>query len=60
MAPTSPEAESLNRESQPEVVKKTYSPPSLFEYGSVAKLTQSGNGTGVDGGPIPGMMMVCL
>jgi hypothetical protein len=60
MAPRSQEAESLNQESQPEVMKKIYSSPSLIEYGSVAKLTQTGNGSGVDGGIDPTMMMVCL
>lgn len=60
MASRPQEAESLNQESQPEVAKKIYSSPSLIEYGSVAKLTQSGNGSGTDGGIVPGMMMVCL
>jgi len=60
MAPRPQGAELSNQESQPEVVKKIYSSPSLLEYGSVAKLTQSGTGSGADGGPIPGMMMVCL
>jgi hypothetical protein len=60
MAPRPQEADSLNQESQPEVVKKIYSSPDLIEYGSVAKLTQSGNGSGADGGLIPGMQMVCL
>jgi hypothetical protein len=41
-------------------VKRTYIAPNLVEYGSVAKLTQNGNGTGIDGNPTAGMMMVCL
>ncbi len=40
--------------------KGTYISPRLVEYGSVAKLTQSGQGSGSDGGAIAGMMMVCL
>ena len=40
--------------------KKPYSTPQLVDYGSIAKLTQTGNGTGADGGGIPGMTMVCL
>lgn len=40
--------------------KKAYVAPSLIEYGSIEKLTQSGNGTGTDGGGMAGMMMVCL
>jgi hypothetical protein len=39
--------------------KKRYVPPSLIEYGSIEKLTQTGNGTGTDGGSV-GMQMVCL
>jgi hypothetical protein len=42
-------------------IKKPYFSPSLVEYGSVAKLTQNGAGTGVDGGTMAGMMMgMCL
>lgn len=37
-----------------------YESPHLVEYGSVAKLTQSGAGSGGDGGPEANMMMVCL
>ena len=45
--------------SQPD--KKTYRPPRLTEYGSVAKLTQSGNGTlPDDGSGIANMMKSCL
>ena len=44
---------------QPE--KKPYRPPRLTEYGSVAKLTQGGNGTlPDDGSGIANMMMSCL
>jgi hypothetical protein len=39
--------------------KKAYIAPSLVEYGSIEKLTQTGNGTGTDGGSV-GMQMVCL
>lgn len=31
-------------------VKKAYGKPSLVEYGSIAKLTQGGQGSGLDGG----------
>jgi hypothetical protein len=37
-------------------VKGTYTPPNLVEYGSVAKLTQSGGFSGTDAM----MMMGCL
>ncbi len=37
-----------------------YVSPCLVEYGSIAKLTQNGQGSGNDGGPNAGMMMVCL
>jgi len=40
-------------------VKKVYVAPSLVEYGSIEKLTQSGSGTGTDGGSL-GMQMQCL
>jgi hypothetical protein len=40
--------------------RKAYHPPRLQCYGSVAKLTQSGNGTGTDGGATAGMRMQCL
>lgn len=39
--------------------KSKYISPTLVEYGSVAKLTQNGSGSGTDGGGA-GMMMVCL
>jgi len=39
--------------------RKPYAPPKLQLYGSVAKLTRNGNGTGADGGAGT-MMMVCL
>jgi len=41
-------------------LKKAYISPSLVEYGSIAKLTQSGAGTGTDGGVVADMMMVCI
>jgi hypothetical protein len=40
--------------------KKSYISPHFCEYGSIAKLTQSGTGTGADGDTTAGMMMVCL
>jgi hypothetical protein len=40
-------------------IKKAYTPPSLLEYGNIAKLTQGGAGTGSDGGTGT-MMMMCL
>jgi len=40
--------------------KRAYVRPVLVVFGSVAKLTQSGNGSGADGGTIPGMTMPCL
>jgi hypothetical protein len=46
---------------RPQPDKKTYRPPRLTEYGSVAKLTQSGNGTlPDDGSGIANMMKSCL
>lgn len=38
--------------------KRSYQTPSLTVFGSVKELTQSGNGSGGDGGPTPGMTMV--
>ena len=43
-----------------ENIRKPYSPPTLVEYGNIAKLTQSGQGSAGDGGLIGGMMMMCL
>ena len=40
--------------------KRQYSTPTLTTYGPVSKLTQSGNGSGADGGTQSGMMMPCL
>lgn len=51
---------SLSEERVTSVVKRRYVPPTLSEYGSVAKLTQTGAGTGADGGVDPTMMMACL
>lgn len=48
------------KDSERKVPKREYSKPSLVEYGPVSKLIQNGNGPGTDGGPIAGMMMVCL
>jgi hypothetical protein len=46
---------------RPQPDKKKYRPPKLTEYGSVAKLTQSGTGTlPDDGSGIANMMMSCL
>ena len=36
-----------------ERAKKVYAPPRLVEYGSIAKLTQNGAGSGADGGGWP-------
>jgi hypothetical protein len=54
------EETSSAQENQPEVankaqVKKPYVSPALLDYGSVAKLTESGSGTLVDG-PVGFMM----
>jgi len=35
-------------------LKKPYDTPSLVVYGTVARLTQNGSGSGTDGGPPPG------
>ncbi len=40
--------------------KALYTPPTVVDYGSVAKLTQTGNGSGADGGAVAGMTMTCL
>ncbi len=40
--------------------KKPYAPPSLVVYGSVAKLTQTQDGSGTDGGPVGMSLMMCL
>jgi hypothetical protein len=40
--------------------KRAYSKPRLTEFGDIAKLTQNGFGSGVDGGGAAGMMMMCL
>ena len=40
--------------------RKPYSPPTLVEYGNIAKLTQSGAGSAGDGGTLGSMMMMCL
>jgi hypothetical protein len=58
MARQSEAENSLNRANPLTVVKKAYASPCLWEYGSIAKLTQSGNGTGADGGSMADMMMV--
>ena len=41
-------------------IKKTYTSPSLLEYGNIAKLTQNGATSGTDGGGAAAMMMMCL
>lgn len=38
--------------------RKSYSRPELTVYGSVKQLTQSGEGSGADGGTMVGMTMV--
>jgi hypothetical protein len=47
-------------EQEPGGEKKPYESPRLTEYGGIARLTQSGAGSGTDGGADPTMMMVCL
>jgi hypothetical protein len=37
-----------------------YETPSLSTFGSVAKLTLNGSGSGADGGTDPTMLMPCL
>jgi hypothetical protein len=39
---------------------KPYASPTLIEYGNIAKLTQTGTGSGADGGKSATKMMVCL
>jgi hypothetical protein len=59
---------SLGKEPQGQVLavpkvgreKRPYVRPVLVAFGSVAKLTQGGSGSGADGGTIPGMTMPCL
>lgn len=63
MAQSLEERRSINGENQPEVakralVKKAYVSPRFLEYGSIAKLTQSGGRTTSDG--IFSMRMACL
>jgi len=58
------EGTEMNQEGQTEItkeipVKKTYTSPCLLEHGNVAKLTQTGNSAGADGGAA-GMQMACL
>jgi len=59
MTQGSQERGTLSHEDKRAGVKKTYVLPSLIEYGSVAKLTQTGSGSGGDGGT-GAMRMVCL
>jgi hypothetical protein len=40
--------------------KKSYRSPRLTDYGSIAKLTQSTAGSGLDGGKKASQMMTCL
>ena len=55
--PTMDEGRSITQKNQPAVAKKSYSSPSLLEYGSIAKLTQTGTAAGTD---FPAGMMTCL
>jgi hypothetical protein len=50
----------LTREQPITISKKPYGKPQLIEYGSIAKLTQNGNGSLGDGGTMAGMFMMCL
>jgi len=59
MAQRSEAENSLNRGNQLTIVKKAYATPRLWVYGSIAKLTQNGSGSGTDGGTGTSMM-VCL
>lgn len=43
-----------------ETVRKPYKPPTLVEYGNIAKLTHTGFGSGADGGMMANRMMMCL
>jgi hypothetical protein len=45
---------------RPAPKREPYRKPTLVEYGSISKLTQSGNGSGTDGGTTPGMTMTCI
>ena len=40
--------------------RRPYAPPELVEYGTVAKLTQTGGGSVMDFGSMMTMMMTCL
>jgi hypothetical protein len=60
MSETGEEKQPLNPVVPRSGTKSMYLSPSLVEYGSVAKLTQNGQGSGADGGATAGMMMVCL
>lgn len=53
------EGDSRMDESSQGGAKRVYVRPSLVVYGSIAKLTQNGTGSGQDGGPV-GMNKVCL
>ena len=41
-------------------IPRVYHKPKVTDFGTIAKLTQSGNGSGVDGGTTAGMTMMCL
>ena len=62
MRQTSDRGKPIKGEKQPDVLKripekKSYVPPRLLEYGSIAKLTQTGGATTADG---VFTMMLCL
>lgn len=40
--------------------RRPYHAPRLTEYGDITRLTQNGQGSGVDAGPGANMMMMCL
>lgn len=49
----------LPTDSRAPAQRKKYAAPRLVDYGSLEKLTQTGSGSGADGGSA-GMSMVCL
>jgi len=49
----------LNTTAPEPASKKPYAAPKLVAYGTVSKLTQTGAGSGTDGGTA-GMSMMCL
>lgn len=50
----------MQREERPASKKKPYAPPTIVEYGSVAKLTGKKSGTNPDGKSGMAMSQMCL